>query len=366
MAIAFTSALYYPYIDVKNEQWLRNAVLFWDSIRTIVPISHRDPYSNDFARTLSDEGVLQPIRVSSDMEEIEALTEKVFTFLTDPASAGLIYNVDADPDTRIHNEKIPNEIFRLAQIHPEKFPYSVIEMLQRGLDDDGWLHVEPTFAKFYMTLLATQLSDRLGLGLVTESSAADQLAIAVRKGNPLEGNSARRVGRHFEASGPRRALPPELTQSLLIDLILQGISLPDNLTVHEILMFKNDHKEELSIFRREISRLTSDIPKDVPIEALRQAVANQYQVNVLPALNSLKASLKAQRWDSGINGLLKVSFFAAPSTSVAIYAGMPSAVALLVGAGISLTASVVLSSQQRNKVKIDNPYTYLLSLNNQW
>lgn len=77
MAIAFTSALYYPYIDVKNEQWLRNAVLFWDSIRTIVPISHRDPYSNDFARTLSDEGVLQPIRVSSDMEEIEALTEKV-------------------------------------------------------------------------------------------------------------------------------------------------------------------------------------------------------------------------------------------------------------------------------------------------
>ena len=77
-------------------------------------------------------------------------------------------------------------------------------------------------------------------------------------------------------------------------------------------------------------------------------------------------SLKAQRWDSGINGLLKVSFFAAPSTSVAIYAGMPSAVALLVGAGISLTASVVLSSQQRNKVKIDNPYTYLLSLNNQW
>ncbi|HGH8121158.1 TPA: hypothetical protein ACJOGX_001316 [Enterobacter kobei] len=223
MAIAFTSALYYPYIDVKNEQWLRNAVLFWDSIRTIVPISHRDPYSNDFARTLSDEGVLQPIRVSSDMEEIEALTEKVFTFLTDPASAGLIYNVDAAPHTRIHNEKIPNEIFRLAQIHPEKFPYSVIEMLQRGLDDDGWLHVEPTFAKFYMTLLATQLSDRLGLGLVTESSAADQLAIAVRKGNPLEGNSARRVGRHFEASGPRRALPPELTQSLLIDLILQGI-----------------------------------------------------------------------------------------------------------------------------------------------
>ncbi|EFH2698700.1 hypothetical protein GS574_23745, partial [Escherichia coli] len=133
MAIAFTSALYYPYIDVKNEQWLRNAVLFWDSIRTIVPISHRDPYSNDFARTLSDEGVLQPIRVSSDMEEIEALTEKVFTFLTDPASAGLIYNVDAAPHTRIHNEKIPNEFFRLAQIHPEKFPYSVIEMLQRGL-----------------------------------------------------------------------------------------------------------------------------------------------------------------------------------------------------------------------------------------
>ncbi|MBA0159434.1 MULTISPECIES: hypothetical protein [Pectobacterium] len=365
MATSFSSALYYPHIDIRNEHWLRSAVLFWDSIRTIVPISHREPYTNDFTRSLSDEGILQPVRVSPDMDEIEDIAEKAFDFITDPASVSVIYNIDDSSKTRIHSDKIPRDLLRLARIHPEKFSDSIIGDLQRGLGDDGWLHVEPTFAKFYMTLLATQLSERLGLSLITESSAADQLAVSVRKGRPIS-NSPRRIGRHFDAHGPRRTLPQELTQSLLVDLMLQGISLPNNLTVQEILKFKNSHVEELAIFRREVSRLTSNIPHDLPIEALRQAVSDQYQSNVLPAMNSLKQSLKAQCWGDGLNGFLKVSCFTAAPTSAALLAGIPSTIALVAGAGVSLTATAIQSIQQRRKIKTESPYSYLLSIDSRW
>ena len=37
--------LYYPYINIKNEQWIRNALLYWDNISSIVPYTHYDELS---------------------------------------------------------------------------------------------------------------------------------------------------------------------------------------------------------------------------------------------------------------------------------------------------------------------------------
>ncbi|UCZ56412.1 hypothetical protein LGV61_11870 [Desulfurispirillum indicum] len=41
--MAFTKSLYYPWIDIPDEAWLKTAGLYWDKIQTIVPssIEHR-------------------------------------------------------------------------------------------------------------------------------------------------------------------------------------------------------------------------------------------------------------------------------------------------------------------------------------
>src|SRR5262245_859931 len=170
MAIPFSSALYYPSIDIKNERWLRSAALFWDSIRTIVPDSYRDPYAGAFARALNDEGVLEPVRVSSDMEEIDSLTDTVLDFLTDPASADVMFETE---DHETISREWNNEF---AYIHSLKLPYMIRDHLESTLNDKGWHKVRRGLANFYMTLLASRLAERLGLSLVTESSRADQLA----------------------------------------------------------------------------------------------------------------------------------------------------------------------------------------------
>ena len=362
MAPPFSSALYYPFIDIKDQRWLRSAVLCWDRIRTIVPEGYRDPYTGDLARHLSDEGVLVPVRVSSDMDEVQALTEKVVEYLTSEAATGVVLGADTRSARQLHPQKISRTLRDLAELHPEKLPYAVRDML-RGRGEMGeWLHVDPGFANFYMTLLATQLAQRLRLGLVTESASADQLAIATRKAKPMNPVSGRRFGRHFDAYGPRGMLPDGVHQGLLIDLMVQGISLPNDVSVHQLLAFKPDHQEELEVFRREVARLATDIPKDLPLEALRQALSDQHRAHVLPAMRSLKQSLRAQSWGGGLGGLLKVSFFTAAPTSAAVLAGVPGSVALAAGAGLSMMATTVLLAGQMRKTKAESPYAYLLSL----
>ena len=63
---AFTKALYYPSIDIPNSDWLKTAVLFWDSISTMVPESVSHPYMSNDTEYLADVGFLQPIIINSE------------------------------------------------------------------------------------------------------------------------------------------------------------------------------------------------------------------------------------------------------------------------------------------------------------
>ena len=364
MPIAPSSALYYPYIEVKSERWLRSAVLFWDEIRTIVPESIRDPYSSNTARALSDAGVLVPVKVASRMEEVEGLTDSVLDYLTDPSAAPLLLGQSSR--ARIHPEKLSPFLNDLVRIHPEKLPYMMEDYLRSSLQDDGFYSVPRGFADFYMTLLASKLAGRLGLGLVTESAAADQFAVTVRQGRPFGATdpefSHRRRHGYFDAFGHPRRLPTQVYPALLVDMTIQHIDLPQDIPLEALLKFKASHQEELSLFRREVTRLATDIPADASVEAVRQSVHDQYTNNVLPALKSLRTSLSAQGWEASLNGFLKASFFSAAPTSAAILAGLPASLALLAGVGVSVTASAVLLASQRAKAKLDSPYSYLLAL----
>lgn len=64
--MSYTKALYYPTIDIEDDEWIKNAVLFWDEINTIVPESMQNPYQNVDSKFLFDEGILKPIYLSSE------------------------------------------------------------------------------------------------------------------------------------------------------------------------------------------------------------------------------------------------------------------------------------------------------------
>ena len=352
-----SSVLYYPTIDVKNEQWLRNAILFWDTIYTIVPVSIEEPYKSKFSKKLQDEGILQPLIVSPDMEDIEDISAIAEDFITDPSGFDVLMPDIPPMDSNAQIEDMSGEIQKFVElIHYDKLP----NLLRACFDPDGprWIPVHKEFARFYITLLASHLANQRGIGIVTESNTADKLAITVRKGKPST------INEHGFYRPPRRRhiVPMELSMGLLVELVLETIVLPSNISVKEILKFKKDHAEELALFRREMNNLATLLPTDMPIEALRLQVNDIYISHVTPALKSLKESLKIRSWDTALQGFLKTSFFSVGTTSLAM-AGLPSSVALLAGAGVSLISSGVQVFHKRQELLNNNPYSYLLSLN---
>jgi hypothetical protein len=143
--MAFSSALYYPYIDISDEAWLKTAVLYWEDIHTIVPQSSNrlKPYATPTGERLQEAGVLVPLLVESSMEEIESLTYDVTKYLSTPETLQFILNDQINSNSLIHANKLPHEFREIAEditrLHGEKLPHEIRRILERVLLVVCWL-----------------------------------------------------------------------------------------------------------------------------------------------------------------------------------------------------------------------------------
>ena len=81
MRPAFSNALYYPTIDIQNTDWLKTAILFWDSISTIVPESLSTPYKQYDTQFLHEIGFLRPLYVNSDDKSVIGIEEDILALI---------------------------------------------------------------------------------------------------------------------------------------------------------------------------------------------------------------------------------------------------------------------------------------------
>ena len=78
-------------------------------------------------------------------------------------------------------------------------------------------------------------------------------------------------------------------------------------------------------------------------------------------MNSLKAALDGKNIKWKAQGLMKLAFMSASSTSALSIAGLSTPIALLAGAGISLSAMGVLHNIDKREQTRNDPFAYLLS-----
>lgn len=366
-----SQALYYPWIDVRDEAWLKTALLYWDSVRTIVPESIDAPYSTDTGRALQDAEFLVPLRVHSGMDEIEELAGDVLTFLESAEGAELLVAGHGSRRREIHVEKLPYELGRLADLHPEKLPYALRHLLDdlAANSDQGGdrFRVDEKFANFYMTLLASRLADRVGARLLTSLAEADRLAVSARLDAQLNGvipwgtHPRWRHWREYEAFGPRHRIPRHLAPGMLSNLAIERIAVAPDTPIDRLIDFREKHRDELAQFRTKVEALASSIETDLSAEALRQRVSEIYADEVAPAIAGLKAALNGRRIKWLGNGLLKIGFLSAASTTLVV-AGLTVPTALLAGAGISLIATGAMYNVDKRDSIRSNPFAYLLSV----
>ncbi|MFI6079228.1 hypothetical protein ACIA5C_47780 [Actinoplanes sp. NPDC051343] len=177
-------ALYFPFIHVRDDAWLKMA-LYWPSICRLVPDGYpvRDsPTSQAF----KDAGVLKDEIPGSLVHHASAdlakgLSENSHHLMTDFS----LERARRDFDGRRFGDSGPEEP-ALGWIHRSKFPQRTLDILSdmglatrgRGAlheslgsgDPDDWIGMHPALAGAYMSSLAKQVSDRLGLDPLTDQA----------------------------------------------------------------------------------------------------------------------------------------------------------------------------------------------------
>lgn len=363
----YTKALYYPWIDISDENWLKSALLYWDTIQTIVPESIENPYSTQTAKVLKDAGVLVPLRVSPRMQEVQNLAPDIARYLNDPATLEMFAGSASQRHVYLHPDKLPAAVKEFANIHPDKLPQSISQVLGKsgilkGKSED-FFTVDSRFADFYMTILATRLSERVNASLLTNATTNDKLAFNVKVDSKITRRSLaqRRNDLEYSASRPRRYAPSTLAQGMLAELIMEKVKVDSSTPVEKLLRFRQDYSSELGNFREKLGSLTSSISSDLPIENLRQRVNDIYYVEVVPAINNLKQGLSSNgiRWFT--DNYVKIAFLSTSTTSTLAVLGLSVPHALLASGVVSLTTSAILYNLDKERTLQENPFSYVLS-----
>lgn len=150
------SILYYPSMDIKDGVWLRNAMLYWDKIHSIVPNQYDANYSPE-VQALEERGLYSPITPD---ELFYSNENNVFSNEVIHKIRGLNPNYRKNKKEGMKNLQIPQIG---TMIHYKKIPTDLYDLMKSWgllhIDGNGeWLEMEETTANLYMSTMAEYLA----------------------------------------------------------------------------------------------------------------------------------------------------------------------------------------------------------------
>lgn len=236
--------LYYPSIKIKDGTWLRNAILYWDNVASIVPNSDYDESNSievEYLRSIGIYTPIYPMEMTNNQELCDLFVGEVKEKLRNCRKQPHKENDCEKGIVRIHNDKMA--IKERKMLHMDKTPLSILDFLrEEGLvhnnGDGSWLNMEARDADIYMALLAKYL--------------------AKTHGNTEIGTDC--AGKFYYPYTNVRA-KQNMESQLYLDVFLQDIlPVPSmDVAIQDIVEFRMQHPYELRCFRRRIERFRHEI-----------------------------------------------------------------------------------------------------------
>jgi len=351
--------LYYPFINLKNPNWLKKAFLFWDEIYTIVPRQENSYYTDDVSKAFSDYGILRPRLIDSSSPLLSDIEDMALDYLTAPEAL-----LTWAPRTGRQNNDSDSETI---SINTDKLSYNLKENL-RSMSNYGdndsrpdYLRTDPRFAAFYMTLLASKISDTDGLALVSDFPDTYKFLDRVRLDNffPLSDPHWHfhpgRFRRHFEHE--RRHWEVEICNGVLSHIAVQYLQVHPSTPPSDLFSFKERYADEIVRYRQALSAIIDRIslPESISENDLREVTQKMYEKDVLGSLNDLKAAMKSSRINFGLEMIAASAF-----TSGVSFIPSISPLALLGAIGISVSLVGIRYNSARKEILRNNPISFLL------
>lgn len=344
----FNKALYYPTIDIKDENWLKTAYLFWDGIYTIVPESMEGRvYNNPTTQYLEGEGYLQPILVNPEYSAVEELVQEVKKYAkTREGMACLNQRLPDDINSNPYDDT-RSEFY----LHHEKLPYNIQELVADKIGDDGWARVSENFASFYMTLLANKIANQESISLITSSSPCEKLSTNV---------SINKNRRFFSIAHTR---PESIGRCMVTKMIIDGITINPLTSMDDLRIFKEKHKTELEHFRTGLDETSHmELPPDITMEGLEEMARWIYENKVKAAYQDLKDSLKGAGIHFTIGGAAAFAFTEVSAYFNELLSILSTPVKMAIGVGAALSYQGYQTIKDAKDVKRKHQMSYLLSI----
>lgn len=334
----FTKALYYPYILIPDNLWLRRAILYWDKISPIVPweVEQEIPQTH-ISKELKGYGVLDFIHPEDTLGWGEGRELSEF-FLKIVTSEEFLSKI-GPPEKRNYS----------SRIHKHKFTDGLLNEL-RSLDlfkvkedNYNWLLFENRTGTIYMGFLASSLANRLDLEPITDNKS-------------------------YQNGFLWSQLIPSASPEIFISLVLEEL-LPvpkEEIPVKKLIKFKEKHERELLSFRKLI-RDTIKSLGSVTDESQFMRELNSVKDDIKEQSLILHEKLKENRIESVFN-VLETSFkLSVPEIGALIGATTISvplgAVVFGVNALIKIGKETFKGYTRRNSILLErSPYTYVFNV----
>ncbi|HJQ00566.1 MAG TPA: DUF6236 family protein [Jatrophihabitans sp.] len=406
--------LYYPFIQFRDDNWLKLAALYWDKVARIVPPGYRPQDSATVQQLCNDLDFVQPLApslaamdaVSQDFIELVAehaallnslygipngllldggANDKVFgresPFQQWPAgqqwpapwlNAPFIPSVTQQWRATIDPSLADGADSRLAYIFSEgkMAPQLAGVLLENGLatpvTNHGLIGLHPQLAFVYMHALAAEMASNAIQPLTDDDF--DHVAIGCRASSVAEAL----IGLNPSRAAVPRAEPQENLTLQFAMIAIRSVIPKDlgSVPVEKIIKIRQRHNDELAAFQQATRVLIEGIPE--ALESCDEAVCSMYlhelyRKTLRAELSNLEKCLRQAGVDTVFSAMnVKLETPALLASGAALFGiGALHLNPIMVGAGAATLCLVPQFRDQRHKaqrIRADSNASFLLRL----
>jgi len=333
-------ALYYPFINVQDTDWLKSALLYWDGIRCITPSSD---YFEDDIQCLYDERIIIPTNPKDyTMSASVRFAQKMQKYCHNQGELDVKvrnYLDEKFPELKnvtIHSNKLNEKLFQ------EMGHKVILGHFVNGVS--RFYQAQPYISALYLMALASEMSKKIHVPMLTD----------------IPGLSG--LGQHILWSDT--IIPIETGQSnilIQIDIEFPSAESLKKLSFDDIIKFRHKRNDERRRFRRAIEEIRNKAQGIDDFYALADCLNDQKQEirNAIDDHHKTLQDIGIKSLTSSIKATWPALFGIAIGQIAGGFAGVLSAIGL---AGISFAFSEMSISQELRKGIKDCPWHYLINL----
>jgi len=239
------TTLYYPTINIQDSAWLRNAILYWDEVSSIVPYENYPDFSPELLY-LQELGVYkavypQELFFSEFADDFcDSIVKRISYY--DRERAQNSNNGMQNGRVRMHKNKIYapalHELIHYRKLPPQLLDYFGDKRYIHDYNTDGWMEIDSKIAQIYMRTLA-------------------EYSIKCSDKDVVLGTDTSMHSREIYSPSRNRADLQAQCCKINIEKCLPQPSM--DVSFEDILEFKNRRKDELNAFRAKIRELETNI-----------------------------------------------------------------------------------------------------------